>query len=97
MSKQENFMLSVKDIFRFKNGQTVLAGPIGAGQNYIGPQTCELLVDGVRRQILRIEGEMIPNVPGRKNYRSLSLKEPVRLDANELRVHNVVLQSIDRV
>ena len=97
MSKQENFALNVKDIFRFKNGQTVLVGLIETGQNYIGPQICELLVDGVRRQILRTEGEMIPNIPERKNYRSLSSMEPVNLDADELRLHNIVLQSIDVV
>ena len=94
---QENFMLSVKDIFRFKNGQTVFVGLIEVGHDYIGPQTCELLVDGVRRQILRIEGEMIPDIPERKNYRSLSSMEPINLVADELRLHNIVLQSIDVV
>lgn len=93
MATREKFALNVKDVFRFKNGQTILVGPIETDQSFIGPQKCELLVDGVHRQILRIEGEMIPNVPDHKKYRSLSSKEPINLGADELEEHNVILQS----
>jgi len=89
------FKQTVSDVFRVANGRTVFVGPIESGPSYVGSQTCELLVDGARRQVLELEGEMIPDRPHRQGFRSVSTRSKVELSALELSDHTCILQSLD--
>jgi hypothetical protein len=95
MAADQKFELQVKDVFHFQDGQKVLIGPVQLGPNYIKSQACELLVDGVRRQLLRIEGEMVARPQQEQGYRSVSTKETVKLATSEPRDHVCILRSAE--
>ena len=93
MTADQKFELQVKDVFHFQDGQTVLIGPVRVGPNYFKSQACELLVDGVRRQLLRIEGEMVAGPQQEQGYRSVSTKDMVKLATSEPHEHVCTLRS----
>lgn len=56
----EIFRMAVKELFLLKDGRTVLAGPIDAGERVIiEPGLGTVLVDGVKTATIQIEPELI--------------------------------------
>jgi len=94
MTVKQDFELRVRDVFQFANGQTVFVGPVEGSSSYVGPQTCELLVDGARRQVLQLEGEMLPDPRRDNGYRSVSTKDKVDLSTSDLTDHACILRLV---
>lgn len=76
------FEMRIADVFKFGDGRTVFVGPITGSTNFVHACTCELTVDGAKRGIVQIEGEMITDGRHPDGHRSLSTKEPESLERN---------------
>lgn len=81
------FLMRIRDVFRFKDGRTVLVGEVEGEDNLIPTDLCELAVDGEVRGRFRIEGEMIEcgagaDGPGR--LRSISTRRLGGLESSDL-------------
>jgi hypothetical protein len=60
---EQTFHMNVHDVFRFRDGRTVFAGPVDEGEDAILlAGKCDLIFDGKTAEI-RIEPEMISSVP----------------------------------
>jgi len=88
------FKMTIAEVFRFQDGTTVLVGPIMGTSAMVRACTCELLVDGVRRQEIRIEGEMMPSRPHEQGHRSVSSKDVIQLERGETATSICVLQPV---
>ena len=75
MSAMTPFEMKIIELFRFADGRTVLVGPIQGNVKLIRPCRCELLIDGVPRSVIQIEGEMIPDRTSPEGYRSVSTRD----------------------
>jgi hypothetical protein len=77
------FQLLIKDIFYFRDGRTVLAGPIEGGENtIIKPGPGVILVNGEKLATVLIEPEMIASraLPlERLEVRAVSTRDPTGL------------------
>ncbi len=92
MDRELGFRMRISEVFHFNNGKTVLVGPIEKGPELIPAQPCEILVDGNRRQLIRIEGEMLPSNASQEK-RSVSTTDSVLIDRADLKRHAFVLQT----
>ena len=88
------FKMKIAEVFRFRDGRTVLVGPIDGTSAMLRACTCELLVNGVKRQEIRIEGEMMPGTAHEQGYRSVSSKDAVQLQPSETATAVCILQSV---
>jgi hypothetical protein len=79
-----DFRMTIKDIFRFRDGTTVFVGPINGPSCFVSSCECQLYVDGTLRQDIYIEGEMIPDRPHAAGYRALSTKDSVEMPTSEI-------------
>ena len=84
--------MKVVQIFRFGSGRTVFVGPVEGHDSRIGSCTCELLLNGVRQQVLAIEGEMIPEPRHGLGYRSISSRDEVNLDNQDVETHECIVR-----
>ncbi len=80
MNMMTCFELKMVDLFRFADGRTVLVGPVEGDVKFIRSCKCELLVDGVPKSIIHIEGEMMPDRASPEGYRSVWTRDAVSLD-----------------
>lgn len=88
------FKMKIGEVFRFQDGRTVLVGPVEGTLARLPACTCELLVNGAKRQEIRIEGEMMPGSPHDQGYRSVSSKDAVQLESEEVATAVCVVQSV---
>jgi hypothetical protein len=94
MSEQLKFEMRVVELFRFGDGRTVFAGPITSDAGIIGRCDCRLVVGGVERATIQIEGEMIPNGSHPEGHRSVSTRQQVPLERDTVRDVECFLESI---
>ncbi len=80
MASSLSFEMRIADIFRFADGRTVFIGPIDSESKFVGPCLCELVVDGVHRSTIRLEGEMVPSGQHPEGFRSVCTQQPVVLN-----------------
>src|SRR5207302_764843 len=92
MNAMTPFEMKIIELFRFADGRTVFVGPIQGNVQFIRPCRCELLVDGVPRSVIQIEGEMIPNRTP-EGYRSVSTRDTVCLERQLLSTSECHLRS----
>ncbi len=96
------FHMLVKDIFFFRDGRTVFAGPIEEGEKAIvepGPGT--ILIDGETFKTVHVEGELIPSRPStqkRHEVRAVSTRDSTGLtqemvETNECRLEGTMRYS----
>jgi hypothetical protein len=94
MSAMTPFEMKIIELFHFADGRTVLVGPIEGNVKFIRPCKCELLVDGVPRSVIQIEGEMITDRGLPEGYRSISTRDAVSLDRQLLSTSECLLRSV---
>lgn len=92
MDRESDFRMQINEMFHFNNGRTVLVGLVETGPTYIPAQPCEILMDGIRRQLIRIEGEMLPSNAGQEE-RSVSTTDKLVIDRSDLKRHAILLQA----
>jgi len=88
------FRMKIAQVFRLGGGRTVLVGPVEGPESLVHSCTCELLVNGVRRQVLRIEGEMMSGPRHELGYRVVSSKDKVNMDPQEAETQECLLLEI---
>jgi hypothetical protein len=76
------FEMTVMDLFRFGDGRTVLVGPVVGPSDLVRPCDCQLLVEGVLRNVVRIEGEMLP-AQKEVGHRAFSTRDSISLTRDE--------------
>lgn len=94
----QSFRMHIKDIFHFRDGRTVLAGPVEGEIRLLQPGRCEVWVNGTRLASIQIEGEMIacgahPHEAGCE--RSVSTLETTHLTRELVAGGQCVLKSVD--
>lgn len=94
MAKNSRFEMQIVDLFQFRDGRAVFVGRISSSAPVIGACTCRLLVDGVERATIHVEGEMIPNGTHPEGHRSVSTTEPVPLDRQTVLSSKCSLESM---
>jgi len=92
MGSETGFRMRISEIFHFHNGRTVLVGPVETGPEHIPAQQCEILVDGIRQQLIRIEGEMLPSNANQEE-RAVSTTDRIVLERADLKRHALLLQT----
>ena len=100
MTEAKPFTMEVKDIFSFKNGRTVIVGNVENGPSYLPPGEVEVLADGERIALLRIEGEMLSGageIPRGAGYRAVSTDATRCFDRDFLKRKRLDLKSRARV
>jgi hypothetical protein len=82
--------MTIADVFRFSNGWTVFVGPVEGHDLLVRSVACELHVDGVKRQSLVLDSEMLG---GRHDHghRGVTTKDSVELGADEPATRTCVL------
>ncbi|MCW5831697.1 MAG: hypothetical protein KIS78_04490 [Labilithrix sp.] len=88
--KKSSFTMRVHDIFQLPD-KTVFVGIIDAQVDFLGAASCTLLLDGLERARLRIEGETL----FRPRERALWSRERLELTKDEWMGKVVVLRSDD--
>jgi len=95
-SFNEPFEMNIKDVFFFKNGPTVLAGPISGTDAFIGPCKCEVVIGKKKYATVQIDGEMMAHSASR-DFRSIStFDRSFTVDKRVISTGNCVLRPIKR-
>lgn len=89
-----SFRMKIVDVFHFRDGRTVLIGPVEGQQNFLPSCTCELLVNGQLRQVVAVEGEMISDPCNELGYRSVSSMDKLTLEPHEIAGQECVLKAL---
>ena len=89
-----SFQMKIVQIFKFGPGRTVFVGSVEGHDSRIGSSTWELLVNGVRHQILAIEGEMIPEPRHELGYRSISSRNKINLENRDVENRECIVRGI---
>jgi hypothetical protein len=79
------FEMQIVEAFQFRDGTTVLVGPVTGDETLIKAGSCELLAGGKRHATVSLEGEMLPDgLRVRREYRAVSTQDSLELDREEL-------------
>jgi hypothetical protein len=79
------FEMQIVEAFRFRDGRTVLVGPVTGDETLIKAGCCTLFAGSTQHAILSLEGEMLPDgLRVRRGLRAVSTREPLKLDREEL-------------
>jgi hypothetical protein len=100
MGKSGRYSLQIQDIFKFKDGRTVIVGTVQGDPSYIPPGEVELKADGDLIAVFRIEGEMISFGPAESwapRLRAVSTDSTRCLDREFLARKRLVLEPLDSV
>jgi hypothetical protein len=88
--------MMIRDIFRFREGRTVLVGSIEDGPGYVPPGVADIYVDGEKRAQIRIEGEMTSCGPlgeTAEGLRAISTSDTRCLDHDSIKAGRWELRS----
>jgi hypothetical protein len=96
MNTPTAFEMKIVEMFRFSDGRTVFVGPIETDAQFLGACRCELVVDGVSRSVVSIEGEMMPDRQHEEGYRSLSTTDAVALERHTIEKSECRLRAVAR-
>lgn len=84
MSVVTGFEMKIVDIFHFADGRTVFVGKVDRDTRYIRPCQCELLINGIPKAVIQIEGEMMPDGTSPEGLRSVSTRDPIAADKKSI-------------
>lgn len=77
------FEMTIRDMFVFSDGRTILVGPIVGCEALIKACFCEIVSDGGVRQRISIEGEQIVRKFSVNDLRAVATPEAVMLTQDE--------------
>jgi len=93
MKQDKTFRMRVSDVFRLSMGRTVFTGVIDGDLDLIKSCKCDLLIDGIKRETIDIEGEMITENRLKTDKRSLATTDNVVLDEEEKKHCEIVFSA----
>lgn len=88
-----NFRMRIRQTFCFRDGRTVLVGPVEGQEIPLRSCACELLVNGQVRQIIMVEGEMMPEPRHELGYRSVASRDKLSISPQEVETQECFLQA----
>lgn len=88
------FEMMIAELFRLSDGRTVFVGHVEGETKFIRPCQCELLMDGVRKALVAVEGEMIPEGRHPAGFRSVATRDAIALDTQQVATSDCRLKSI---
>ena len=90
-----DFDLRICDIFRLSDQRTVIVGVIDDHPNRIGATDCRIVVDGVEKGTITINGEeLLENAQRNRDTRALSTNDQVPLDSETIRTADCRLVAV---
>jgi len=84
------FQMKINDLFRIGE-KTIFVGDIKTETAAISSMPCSIEIDGKKAGELRIEGEVLTNKGGSRDFWT---KTPIKLDRDMLKTHDVQLIAI---